>query len=160
MDPSLPHNRKSHLRFPWQEVKELNLTSHLCWVKYQPAPLQTVDTGFPKMVSMLTAEDFRISSIKDNFSICSPQIGKHTAKPANHCSKEQQCGQGMGLLSPKNRLKHGILHKLWSKIIVHATHFLARPPHLCYNSSLNISLGPSWQSPTASLAQILWHQCI
>lgn len=100
---------------------------------------------------MLTAEDFRISSIKDNFSICSPQVGKYAAKAANHCLNEYQCGQGTGLLSP-NRLEHGILYELWFKT-PHATCFLTSPYHLSYNSSLNISLGPSWQSPTASLAQ-------
>lgn len=44
------------------------------------------------------------------------------------------------------------LHELWSKTL-HAAYFLVSQSHLPYNSSLNISLGPSWQSPTASLAQ-------
>lgn len=110
------------------------------------------------MVSMLSGEDIRIRNINDNFSICSPQIGKYTAKAVNCCSKEHQHSQGMGLL-PKNRLKHGILHELWSKTL-RAAYFLVGQSHLPYNSSLNISLGPSWQSPTASLAQSSDIKCI
>lgn len=48
------------------------------------------------------------------------------------------------------KLKHEPSYELWSKTLY--TLFPTSPSHLLY-ISLNTSLGPSWQSPTAGVAQ-------